>query len=503
MSAGDRDPGECKHGLATGTCSLCRERIPAQPSAPTATDRQLYAWQAEALEEWASASRRGIVEAVTGTGKTEVGIRAVIQAQHQGRAAVVLVPTGELLSQWHKNLSSRLPRGRLGLRGGGHRDDLRSHDVVVSIINSAAGGGLAVPPGSLLIGDECHRYAAQFFRTGLSEAYEWRLGLTATLERQDGEHRRLIDFFGAPCYRIGYARALADGVVTPFAVALIGIEMLPAEAVRYRQVSREISNAYTTLIQRFHFPTTPASAFIRELQQALKEDDHPANRAAYRFASRVSDRRQLLATSDTKLHAARDLAPAIRAARGSLIFTESVDACERLEQAYVQCGLRARALHSGLKADDRSALFSDFESGRLEAVLAPRLLDEGVDVPDADLAIVVAASRTQRQMIQRMGRVLRRKGDGRLARLAILYLKGTTEDPSSGAHEGFLSEVVDVADDVMTFGPSEIEEALCFLAVTSPYRSPPSPRLDGDPPRKVKSQRADDSVSAAQFYSVE
>ena len=67
---------------------------------------------------------------------------------------------------------------------------------------------------------------------------------------------------------------------------------------------------------------------------------------------------------------------------------------------------------------------------------APRVLDEGVDVPAADLAVIVGASRSRRQMIQRMGRILRRKSDGRLARLAVLFVEGTVEDPAAGAHEG-------------------------------------------------------------------
>ena len=82
---------------------------------------------------------------------------------------------------------------------------------------------------------------------------------------------------------------------------------------------------------------------------------------------------------------------------------------------------------------------------------APRVLDEGIDVPAADLAVIVGASRSRRQMIQRMGRVLRRKPDGRRARFAVLFVEGTVEDPRLGAHEAFLGEIIDVADRVSCF----------------------------------------------------
>lgn len=82
---------------------------------------------------------------------------------------------------------------------------------------------------------------------------------------------------------------------------------------------------------------------------------------------------------------------------------------------------------------------------------APQVLDEGIDVPAADLGIVLGASHSRRQMIQRMGRVLRRKPDGRPARFAIVFVEGTTEDPALGAHGAFLDEVTAVADEVVTF----------------------------------------------------
>lgn len=87
--------------------------------------------------------------------------------------------------------------------------------------------------------------------------------------------------------------------------------------------------------------------------------------------------------------------------------------------------------------EERSTLFESFKAGKLKAVVAPLVLDEGVDVPEADLAVILASTKTKRQMIQRMGRVLRKKEDGRLARFALLFVEGTSEDPGSGAHEDF------------------------------------------------------------------
>ena len=94
-------------------------------------------------------------------------------------------------------------------------------------------------------------------------------------------------------------------------------------------------------------------------------------------------------------------------------------------------------------------------------IAAPKLLDKGVDVPDADLAIVLASSRSRRQMIQRMGRVIRKKSDGRLARMVILFVEGTAEDPAKGAHEDFVQFVVDAADDVRIFETGAPSALVC------------------------------------------
>ncbi len=107
------------------------------------------------------------------------------------------------------------------------------------------------------------------------------------------------------------------------------------------------------------------------------------------------------------------------------------------------------------------------------------MLDEGIDVPAADLAVIVGASRSRRQMIQRMGRVLRRKTDGRRARFAILFVEGTVEDPAAGAHEGFLSEVTEIADAVAHFSAGRPSAGLLRFLLPEAHIASTRKRLDG------------------------
>jgi superfamily II DNA or RNA helicase len=158
------------------------------------------------------------------------------------------------------------------------------------------------------------------------------------------------------------------------------------------------------------------------------------------------------------------------------VFTESIEAAREIAARLSGSGrITATALHSQLGRDERKDLLGRFKAGHIRAVVAPRVLDEGVDVPEADLAIIAASSKTRRQMVQRMGRVLRRKADGRLARFAVLYLKGTTEDPTRGTHESFLEEVTDVADEPpMVFdAASERSEVIDYLNDYKPATTQP------------------------------
>src|SRR5699024_6811056 len=120
-----------------------------------------------------------------------------------------------------------------------------------------------------------------------------------------------------------------------------------------------------------------------------------------------------------------------------------------------------------------------------------------------DLAVIVSASQVRRQMVQSMGRVLRRKSDDSLARFAVLYLEVTTEDPAKGAHEAFLGEITELADDIGDFRIRQLEHVLDFLAINDPVRSPRSPRFDGDAPRTpLRRRSADDDVADAQVLGV-
>ncbi|MBN1093331.1 DUF3427 domain-containing protein [Blastococcus sp. TML/M2B] len=392
----------------------------------------LRPWQREALDAWRAAGHRGVVEAVTGAGKTFVGLAAARDALVAGGRVVVVVPTTELQDQWHAGLVERLPGVRIGRLGGGRQDDLDTHDVLVAIVNSAARRTFHPREDDLLIADECHRYGAPGFAQALEGGFENRLGLTATFEREDdGIEAYLRPYFGGIVFTLWYDRALTEGIIAPFDIALVAVDLSAEEQREYDYCSDRMDVAARTLENRFGVSRDSYGAFMSTLNRLARgQGQDSASAYARMYLGPMSARRGLLAGSQRKLDALALLEPAVRSAHGALVFTQTKESAASAADVFEDAGIPASTLYSGLDREERRDRMTAFRDRVAHLLAAPRVLDEGVDVPEADLAVIVAANRSRRQLVQRLGRVLRLKSDGRAARLVILYARGTFEDPT-------------------------------------------------------------------------
>ncbi len=424
--------------------------------------KSLYPWQERALRSWEANGFTGVVEAVTGSGKTRVALAAAERHLSEGGKVAVVVPTLVLLEQWVDVLERQMPNARLGRLGGGHSGNLAFCDVLVAVVNSASAYELGLPPTrrGLLIADECHRYAGERFRLSLEERFKRRLGLTATYARDDGGHEDVLDpYFDGVVFSYGYADAVGEGVVAPFRVALISVAFATAERDEYDEHTEELRQARRELLA-IGAPRGPYEEFILFVTRLSKTGTRSEGMHANRYLLASSKRRKLLADTAAKYCVLTSLADAFLASDRSIVFTQTIDSASKCSARLAQSAVPSEALHSRLNRTSRTQILNRFAAGQLKVIVAPKLLDEGVDVPEADLGVVFAASQQRRQMVQRMGRVLRRKPDGRVARFAIIFVEGTIEDPDHDAHETFLGEILEVANDIQRFSPGHDKEAL-------------------------------------------
>jgi superfamily II DNA or RNA helicase len=422
-------------------------------------------WQLEAIGAWERRNRHGVVEAVTGTGKSLVGLAAIASVVRLGGSALVIVPTSALLEQWVRDIERRLPDVSVGRLTGGKADDFRDHDVLVATVQTASKHQPSPRSLALLVGDEVHRYGAKTFARALNDAYGWRLGLTATYERQGdtGIEDHLDPYFGGSLFEYGYGQALADGVVAPFELATIGVKFSAVERDKYDEAEERCWKTKLKLVKDFNY-RDDWLRFFEKVQAVSKENRFDVEaRLCGRYISAFTAKRTVLAEASAKedfIYAVRE--SFTRPAR-SLVFTETKDSASRIAHGLNQAVI-ARPISSELKGAERELLLKRFSQGTIQVLCAPRILDEGIDVPEADFAMIVAASKSKRQMIQRMGRVIRLKPDGRNAKIALVYVEDTSEDPATGGHEAFLEEVIPFASQAFAFRANDLDRFGAWLA---------------------------------------
>src|ERR671925_1020795 len=187
-----------------------------------------YPHQRAALAAWLAAGRRGVVVLPTGAGKTYLA-QLALQATQQ--STLIVVPTLDLLHQWYAHLLAAFPDAPVGLLGGGSHD--RTPLLVATYDSAAISADALGSQYALLIFDECHHLPSEFTRViAESSLTPYRLGLTATPERQDGTHMDLHTLIGPEVSRTSVA-ALAGTVLAPHRLVRLTVRLSPRERTCY------------------------------------------------------------------------------------------------------------------------------------------------------------------------------------------------------------------------------------------------------------------------------
>ena len=439
-AAVDEAPEEDEEGEEEAEQEESDDGYPARWIGPDLRD-----WQLEAINAWFDAGERGIVQAITGTGKTLVGVFAAASALDYGYKVAITVPTLDLMDQWIEELRECIEDVNVGRLGDGHHDSLDDRDVLVSTIASGSRHYMrAEEYETLLITDEVHRMGSENFQRALEEEAHLRLGLTATLERNNdtGVEDVILPYFGSVVYTYGYADALKDGVLAPFRLGLVAAKFSDTERAEYEELGSEMGRMANQL-RNAGAVSGDGPEIFAEIAKLARTDglEFRTRRWAQKFVANLGKRRKIQSAAVDKFKAVSALKDAIALAERALVFTETREAAQKIADDLKADGIEAFAFDSSLDRTDRSDALNLFREGHVQVLCAPRVLDEGIDVPDVDVGVIVSASQSRRQMIQRLGRIVRPNAHGRPSSLFIIYLEGTREDPAEGGHEGFLNEV--------------------------------------------------------------
>lgn len=408
---------------------------------------KLYTWQRECLKAWESNGCRGIAHVATGAGKTVLALAAIdlFFSRFPNAQIRVVVPTIPLAQQWqtalahHLNDMEKLP----AFFGGGIRDNPES-PVMIYIINSARDAlaghirrSLAQGRPVFLICDECHHYQSpknrrifQYASPAFSSGKDFAsLGLSAT-PFGTAHDEILTEALGPEIYRYDFEDASSDGIVSSFMVGEVSVSFLEKERTEYEKVSSEIRFCFARLMQAYpQLKGLSAAAFMKEVRRiAGKAEMNPADPAAA-YLLKLFKRREISSLAQARIQCGLDLIDQFPEKPRILVF------CERISQAELfAAALRRRRAglcalyHSGMSKDARARNMQAFRDGSVRILVACRCLDEGIDVPDASVGVVLSSSAVPRQRIQRLGRILRRSPDKEAACLYYLFIRESVDD---------------------------------------------------------------------------
>jgi superfamily II DNA or RNA helicase len=372
-----------------------------EPKPSPIDDLELRPYQRDALSAWESLGRRGVVALPTGAGKTRLAIAAL---KSTGLPAVVLCPTRALLAAWEEELSRRL-REPIGVIGDRHR---RIERVTVMTFESAYRHLQDLGDRfGLLVVDEAHHFAGGIRCEALEACPAIaRLGLTATAPQAGSDGAmRLAEVIGPVVYEIGM-RALVGKHLAELSVVRIPVQLDDRER-----------DAYDRLI-----------APLREMRRQFFRANRTATYAAFVHAmSATPDGKRAMRAHARALDIAyfpRDKRAIVRAILARHREDRTIVFTARTEDAYrVASDSLVPVITAEVDARERSRILEKFRAGRIRAIATARVLNEGIDVPDARVAVLVAGTLGAREHVQRIGRVLRPSPGKR----AIAYELVTTE----------------------------------------------------------------------------
>lgn len=371
-----------------------RDTVPRwQPLNATLDDsRDLHDYQIEALDAWEAAKRRGSIVLPTGSGKTFVAVHAIHRVN---RSTVIVAPTIDLLHQWYTRLGNAL-NTEIGVYYGAEKLIL---PITVTTYHSA--GDLIAEAGNrfkLIVFDEVHHLPAPSWgETALMAPAPFRLGLTATYpEDHEMENGRwhLDTLIGSIVYHKRIDE-LVGKRLAEYRTERVRIDLTPSERDAY-DADYAI---YADFFRSRRLRETHGAHWLMELMRLSAFD--PDARSALLARQRIL---RLLAGCEGKLTITAQLLRE-HVTDQVLIFTESNATVYALSHRHL-----IPALTHETKAAERKRTLEAFRAGAYRVLVTSKVLNEGVDVPEAKVAIVLGGTSSAREYIQRLGRVLRKTG---------------------------------------------------------------------------------------------
>ncbi|MCE4602197.1 MAG: DEAD/DEAH box helicase [Desulfurococcales archaeon] len=368
---------------------------------------ELRPYQGEALEAWERNGNRGVIALPTGAGKTVVAIAGMAKLSVY---TLIVVFTKEHVKQWIEAIKRFTDAA--GLVGAYYGEEKRLAPITVTTYQTAFRKiGVFAPIFSMLIVDEAHHLPADKFRVIASRMPSpYRMGLSATIEREDGKHEEIFPLVGGVVYHIPPGELAKQGYLAPYVIRREKVSLSGEEKRKYEKLRAE-------------YRALAGGRTFQELVEAARKGDPIAIQAIRKH----HEMRNIIQMSEAKIRKVEEIVRR-ELAKGSkiIVFTQYKKQAEEIAKR-----IGGFLLHGGLDPRERTRTLEAFRSSRSGVLVVTTVGDEGLDIPDANVGILVSGTSSSRQFIQRLGRLLR-PGEGKKS--AVLYeviVEGTSEEYQS------------------------------------------------------------------------
>ncbi len=370
---------------------------------------KLRDYQKEAITKWANNSYVGIFDMATGTGKTYTALAAITQlfnATQKNLAVIIVCPYKNLVEQWAENIlkfgitpvvcCSEKKNWRARLRNSILSFKFGIEKFICAVMTEAAFTSVdaqnlikRLNGHALLVADEAHRYGAVCLNKNLPHNFPYRLALSATIERQGDAvgTQKIYDYFGTKCIEYPLQKAIEADMLTPYYYYPVLVTLEADELENYLELTAKIRKSYHAaeninseyikilLVQRARL-TAGARNKISELRKIISDYKNDNQILIYCGAAKINEARQIDVVT---------------------------------EMLGNEIGMSVKKFTCEETASERQEIKKNFEEGsHLQALVAIRCLDEGIDIPSVKTAFILASSDNYREYVQRRGRLLRK-----------------------------------------------------------------------------------------------
>ena len=365
---------------------------------------KLREWQEKAFPLW-WAEKRGIVKVVTGGGKTVFAIHCSTKylEEEKDNSIFIVVPSIALLDQWYEGLQKTFDDTDISLNGGGeHLEEISK--VTISTIDSVKNIIHKFDASNtLLIVDECHKIGTEKRGETLTNNWHATLGLSATPERDYDDNFYIIikKILGDIIFDYDYIDAREDEVIVHFKLLYAYAAMTKDEEDKYKKFTKSIQRRAATI-------------------GGNNMNDYPLKMLIFNRARMVKNSKNRIPFGVELLQKHK---------RDSwIVFTENKKQAKEFNKIINKKGYKSAIYNTDLDNAEREENLNNFKSGNLNVLVSCTALDEGFDMPEADGAMILSASSSKRQRIQRMGRVLRITANKENALIVTVYSSKTEFD---------------------------------------------------------------------------